>query len=399
MKYSLMVILSWVLGSLSLSGQQIISIDDVVAKVYEQTEMPEVESFKLPWVEEVNVRSETRDWKWREQSYSLRLSPVSLGERKASSKLYDSWQQELVYLKMNKVYDQVAEIHEEWIEQDFLTREIRLNQNIAALLQDVEKVTTKQSLIDVDELTSLLKVRGEIAKTHSDIALAQKRKDYKLKSIAKYVLGDYIVESDSIDLDMYIQMAKEVLVADNRPYVSDADLLELEILSNEIELEKAENNRVLDFVALEYRGPHDDALSERVSLGMSFNLPFFNKSKLSIAKLKVEQEKEQLKIEETKEESLAEIVDIKKTLFSDISEYDSYKQLFADIKNDNLLLISKMEQQTIINPNIILNHRIDVLENDLYILNLQRDIVKNYLIYLQATDKYILGAFSLSGAE
>jgi hypothetical protein len=382
-----------------LYGQQEVTIDDIVAKVYEQNTESTADTYKLPWIEELNVRSETRDWKLRKQSYSLRLRPVSLGERRASSQLYNSWQQELVYLKLDEVYDQVADIHELWIDQDFISRQIELKKQIVALLSDVEKVNTKQSLIDANKLSLLLAVKSRIAKINNSIILDQKRRDGKLRAISEQVQGDYILEADSIDVKGYIQSAKESLLATNRPYISNSDMLDLQVLRNEMELEKAENNRVLDFVSLEYRGPHDNYLEERLSLGMSFNLPFFNGNQLSIAKIKVEQEQEQYKIEKVKQESLAKLTGIKKSIFSNVYEYDSYNKLYSKIEAENLQLISNMERQAIINPSIKLNHRIQVIENKLYLLKIQESIVKNYLEYLKATDKYIIGISSMSTAK
>tara|TARA_B110000046_G_C12977259_1_gene391709 strand:- start:3 stop:1157 length:1155 start_codon:yes stop_codon:yes gene_type:complete len=382
-----------------LYGQQEVTIDDIVAKVYEQNTESTADTYKLPWIEELNVRSETRDWKLRKQSYSLRLRPVSLGERRASSQLYNSWQQELVYLKLDEVYDQVADIHELWIDQDFISRQIELKKQIVALLSDVEKVNTKQSLIDANKLSLLLAVKSRIAKINNGIILDQKRRDDKLRVISGQVQGDYILEADSIDVKGYIQSAKESLLATNRPYISNSDMLDLQVLRNEMELEKAENNRVLDFVSLEYRGPHDNYLEERLSLGMSFNLPFFNGNQLSIAKIKVEQEQEQYKIEKVKQESLAKLTEIKESIFSNVYEYDSYNKLYSKIEAENLQLISNMERQAIINPSIKLNHRIQVIENKLSLLKIQESIVKNYLEYLKATDKYIIGISSMSTAK
>ncbi|MDA9873794.1 hypothetical protein N9C25_06170 [Saprospiraceae bacterium] len=382
-----------------LYGQQEVTIDDIVAKVYEQNTESVADTYKLPWIEELNVRSETRDWKLRKQSYSLRLRPVSLGERRASSQLYNSWQQELVYLKLDEVYDQVADIHELWIDQDFISRQIELKKQIVALLSDVQKVNAKQSLIDANKLPLLLAVKSRIAKINNGIILDQKRRDDKLRAISGQVQGDYILQADSIDVKGYIQSAKESLLATNRPYISNSDMLDLQVLRNEMELEKAENNRVLDFVSLEYRGPHDNYLEERLSLGMSFNLPFFNGNQLSIAKIKVEQEQEQYKIEKVKQESLAKLTEIKKSIFSNVYEYDSYNKLYSKIEAENLQLISNMERQAIINPSIKLNHRIQVIENKLSLLKIQESIVKNYLEYLKATDKYIIGISSMSTAK
>jgi len=382
-----------------LYGQQEVTIDDIVAKVYEQNTESTADTYKLPWIEELNVRSETRDWKLRKQSYSLRLRPVSLGERRASSQLYNSWQQELVYLKLDEVYDQVADIHELWIDQDFISRQIELKKQILALLSDVEKVNAKQSLIDANKLPLLMAVKSRIAKINNGIILDQKRRYDKLRAISEQAQGDYILEADSIDVKEYIQSAKESLLATNRPYISNSDMLDLQVLRNEMELEKAENNRVLDFVSLEYRGPHDKYLEERVSLGMSFNLPFFNGNQLSIAKIKVEQEQEQYKIEKVKQESLAKLTKIKESISSNVYEYDSYNKLYSEIEAENLQLISNMERQAIINPSIKLNHRIQVIENKLSLLKIQESIVKNYLEYLRATDKYIIGISSMSNAK
>jgi len=382
-----------------LYGQQEVTIDEIVAKVYEQNTEFTADAYKLPWIEELNVRSETRDWKLRKQSYSLRLRPVSLGERRASSQLYNSWQQELVYLKLDEVYDQVADIHELWIDQDFISRQIELKKQIVALLSDVEKVNAKQSLIDANKLSLLLAVKSRIAEINNGIILDQKRRYDKLRAISAQVQGDYILQADSIDVNGYIQSAKESLLATNRPYISNSDLLDLQVLRNEMELEKAENNRVLDFVSLEYRGPHDNYLEERVSLGMSFNLPFFNGNQLSIAKIKVEQEQEQYKIEKVKQESLAKLTKIRESIFSNVFEYNSYNKLYSEIEAENLQLISNMERQAIINPSIKLNHRIQVIENKLSLLKIQESIVKNYLDYLRATDKYIIGISSMSTAK
>lgn len=382
-----------------LYGQQEVTIDDIVAKVYEQNTESTADTYKLPWIEELNVRSETRDWKLRKQSYSLRLRPVSLGERRASSQLYNSWQQELVYLKLDEVYDQVADIHELWIDQDFISRQIELKKQIVALLSDVQKVNAKQSLIDANKLPLLMAVKSRIAKINNGIILDQKRRYDKLRAISEQAQGDYILEADSIDVKEYIQSAKESLLATNRPYISNSDMLDLQVLRNEMEFEKAENNRVLDFVSLEYRGPHDKYLEERVSLGMSFNLPFFNGNQLSIAKIKVEQEQEQYKIEKVKQESLAKLTKIKESISSNVYEYDSYNKLYSEIEAENLQLISNMERQAIINPSIKLNHRIQVIENKLSLLKIQESIVKNYLEYLRATDKYIIGISSMSNAK
>lgn len=385
-----------IFGCVSILAQQIISIDDLVQKVYEEQSTDIPSEYKMPWIEELNVRSETRDWKLREQRYSLRIRPISFGERRASSKLYNSWQQELVFLKQERIYDKVADIHEDWIKQDFISRRITLDKEILNLLSDVEKVAMKQSAINADKLTGLLAVRDRIATIVNDNILRDNRRKKVLVELSESIEGEYIVAPDSINIDNYLQAIKEVLIAPNRANISQSDLLDLQTLDNEMELERAEQNRVLDFVSLQYRGPHDNELEERVSLGMSFNLPFFTSRKLAIAKLQVEKEREQYRIEERKEESLQKIVSVKSSILSQMNEYESYLQLYNKIEKENLQLISNMEDQSFINPTIRLNHNIQVLDHEIALLNLKENMIKSYLEYLKLTDKYQLGISDLS---
>lgn len=388
-----------VFGFVTAQSQQAISIEQLIQKVYEEQSTDVPDEYKMPWLEEINVRSETRDWRLRKQTYSLRLRPISFGERRASSKLYNSWQQELMYLKQKQVYDRVAEIHEDWVKQDFISRRINLNEKILDLLSDVEKVSIKQSAINADRLSELLTVRDRIATINNNIALRKSRREKVLQQLSESIDGEYIIAADSINVSSYLQAIKEVLVAPVRANISPSDLVDLQVLDNEMELEKAEQNRVLDFVALEYRGPHDNTLEERVSLGMSFNLPFFTSRKLAIAKLRVEKEREQFKLEKRKEETLQKIVNIKGSILTQLNEYESYRQLYSNIEKENLQLITNMEAQAFINPSIRLNHEVQVLEHKIILLNLKENMIKSYLEYLKATDKYQLGIADLSSIK
>jgi len=254
----------------------------------------------------------------------------------------------------------------------------------------------KQSAIDADRLNDLIGVRSRIATLINDNALKAINRKKIIFELSEILDEEYQIVADSINLESYITAAKEALVITDKPSISPSDLLDLETIDNEMELEKAEQNRVLDFVALQYRGPHDNDLEERVSLGMSFNLPFYTSKKLSIAKLQVEKERELYRIESRKKESLDKLKSIKADLIAQLSEYDSYKQLYQKIEKENLQLITNMEAQAFINPSIRLNHEIQVLSNQLSLLAHKENIIQTYLEYLKASDKYQLGISDLS---
>jgi len=294
-------------ASLSAVAQQAISINELVQKVYEQRTQDISDEYKLPWIEEINVRSETRDWRLREQRYALRISPVTLRERRASSKLYNSWQQEIEYLKLEEIYDKVASIHEDWVKQDFISRRITILEKELAILADVEKVAAKSSAINANNLDDLIATRTRIATLNNSINLQNIQRQSTIDKLSQSVNGEYIILPDTINLSAYQNAIQVSLVTESGPNMSQGDIIDLQTIQHEEELEKAEQNRVLDFLALEYRGPHDIELERRVSMGVSLNLPFFGANNLSLAKLKVEREKEEYRIEKKKGDALKKL--------------------------------------------------------------------------------------------
>jgi len=386
-------------ASLSAVAQQAISINELVQKVYEQRTQDISDEYKLPWIEEINVRSETRDWRLREQRYALRISPVTLRERRASSKLYNSWQQEIEYLKLEEIYDKVASIHEDWVKQDFISRRITILEKELAILADVEKVAAKSSAINANNLDDLIATRTRIATLNNSINLQNIQRQSTIDKLSQSVNGEYIILPDTINLSAYQNAIQVSLVTESGPNMSQGDIIDLQTIQHEEELEKAEQNRVLDFLALEYRGPHDIELERRVSMGVSLNLPFFGANNLSLAKLKVEREKEEYRIEKKKGDALKKLDRIKSSIKSQLAEYESYRELYERIEKENLQLITNMEAQALINPKIRLNHQIQVLEHQISLLNLKETIVNEYLDYLQATDKYVLGMKDISTTE
>jgi len=332
-------------ASLSAVAQQAISINELVQKVYEQRTQDISDEYKLPWIEEINVRSETR------------------------------------------------------VKQDFISRRITILEKELAILADVEKVAAKSSAINANNLDDLIATRTRIATLNNSINLQNIQRQSTIDKLSQSVNGEYIILPDTINLSAYQNAIQVSLVTESGPNMSQGDIIDLQTIQHEEELEKAEQNRVLDFLALEYRGPHDIELERRVSMGVSLNLPFFGANNLSLAKLKVEREKEEYRIEKKKGDALKKLDRIKSSIKSQLAEYESYRELYERIEKENLQLITNMEAQALINPKIRLNHQIQVLEHQISLLNLKETIVNEYLDYLQATDKYVLGMKDISTTE
>ena len=129
-------------------------------------------------------------------------------------------------------------------------------------------------------------------------------------------------------------------------------------------------------------------INERVSLSVSLNIPYRTNQRLSIAKLRVEQEVEQLKIDLKREEEVRALNRVKRKMELKIEEYKKIKEITMIAKAERLILINNLTAQTIINPKIIIENKVNALVGERSLLSLEEAIVDNYLDYLSQVGAY-----------
>lgn len=383
MKYLLIIPL--IISITSQSFAQI-EIDDAVAQLYKY----EINSnkFSLPIIEELNVRTETRDWMLNRQQYNLRVSPYSLGERRASQRLHDHWAKELDLLKLSQIEEVVSRVHQDWIDIQMNYIEISHYENKIEYLNDIEIVLTKESSENVELLTQLLEVRNKIVRTNQNISEKQRNIESLSTQIKSLLAVNDEISIQAQNLDVYIDAARIVVINNEESINSYSDLFELEAIDRELELEKAEAAKVLDFVQMQYSGPHDDDLEERISLGVSLNIPYKSNQNLSIAKLKIEKEVELMKQEISKKESINKLSRIKEKINFKITQYDESSRVIADAHKRNDILIESLKKESTINPKIILQNEIAKVADQIELSKIKAQIIEYYLEYLSESKAY-----------
>ncbi len=355
-------------------------LDHAMVAVDSSMNVRSFETVYFPWIEEYELRTETNDFDWQEQEFVLRLSPSSIKKRNAQKRMYTLLQAKPNVDLRQSYCDKTTEVHADWLSLYIIDEHISLLNQLTKILDDKSKVYEKYIGIykfDFQKLISLEQNRTELA-----------LKDYSLKNERNYIETKYNVKEDKYDFSNFINIenilqhiATDKLFADVGDQIEDA--YKLDMINAEIDLEIAERNQLLDFVQLRYRGPHDDLIKERISLGLGIRLPNSGNRKLKLKELELEQTEVLQEQALDKSEMAFEVEELKQKLKNSIKVYRFYEQKIVEERRTLKHLSEKITAQEGYNPISLLNIEEREISNQIERIELLEDIFFDYLNYLK----------------
>ena len=171
-----------------------------------------------------------------------------------------------------------------------------------------------------------------------------------------------------------------------QPNIDDLEhIFEMEKINAEIELEKAEERRIFDYIQLRYNGPHSDLLKEKIALGIGIEFPHSSDQKLRLEELRVEQLiLEQEMSQQQKLDSL-EMAENFKELKYLLDQWLYQEKLIRKI-NDDVSIFNQSQLDIASNPpELILYHKKQLVDIQIDHLELENDIYDKYLDILEKT--------------
>ncbi len=234
------------------------------------------EEKKPSWIDKLEVRSETDDFEFSRQRYSVRLSPTPLGVRSRQKKILDLMQEE----RKEELIEFLVDLRHEYCTayyEDIINKKI-YDLKVEELGLRNRKYLGYKKMLTLGELDiqKLLKLEQEILIDSMELSLIS-------TSLKEFAGGSELMNMEWIEIKLAEIEVKNL--------EKDIPALDVEKLDEEYKIESLDENRVLDFVQLEYRGPHDNPYNERISLGLGLELPFSNNNDFSKSKIFIEKEK------------------------------------------------------------------------------------------------------------
>ena len=342
--------------------------------------------FKASWLEELVFRTETRDFDFDRQSYTLRLTPSVKKVRQAQKKIAQQAVDKATIERQSYVFKFVEIAYKDWIDLYSTEEKLKVYKNLLAVYSDIEKVLLRLGKKEELNVKDFLEVKSDITATNIAIHSLEVEQQTLLNKQADF---SDLISIEQIEAKL---LRSTIGIANSLISTQQTNLKEVAI-QTEIELELAEQKRFFDFFQIEYRGPHDDLLRERFSIGVGLKIPFTGSNQLKVEELKMEQAL--LKEENRLEISLfeAEVAKEKQALKALIAKYSISKDLIQQQQQQAKDLIIKLVAREGSTPLMQLYYQIEQSKQALDLVKLEANIYEEYINYLSLTEELFTTPF------
>lgn len=393
-----------------LEGQKTVSSSELFSKIladpildlYER-KMDYLENtpHDLPVLEEAAFRTETDEFKLSRQEYTARFKFNSRAERRAQKQFHQSTINAEKGSRNNILLENLADKYELWTSYYFYQNEKIIREQELEILKDkfkvisiLAKTTGKYDVADLIRIENDLDgLENDIFELNAEMRYISERisKDMKIYSSILLDTTDFITLESLRKTLMSLNSLERTLenITDQKLNHPDLNTIAGDINQTlaEIELEKAKQNKILDFVQLKYAGRDEDTpYSREWSIGLGLKIPIKNSDILDIRSLELDQLESEQELEIRKSEIEKRVEDRnakiqilfaqRNLLIQQLVEHKENYSLenYAKIGTDPLVLLEIKESQ---------------LRKERTILNIEEDIYFYYLDILKTSGKMI----------
>ena len=339
----------------------------------------------MPWIQQYEFRTETRDLVPDRQEYTFRVEPSTPRLRRAQQHLARTMEDRPDLLNQEFTCEENERRHRHWLRLFGIDRELILLDSIAVILADRQLVLDRQSTALEFNFADLIDNRRD----QTDVATRRAELDFERTQL----LTSYGMDPAELDFQDFPTPGELTIETgvDLRPIDATEDAFDLALVEQELAVEYAERRRYLNFAQFRYRGPHDSELSDRISVGFGLQLSNRGKDRLKVHELEIEREElsSQMQYERNALEAIR-------------GEYRGYHQdavafyarneaLYAAERQElGRLQLVLLRQET---PKIllVLNTKKRALRNEIDLLRLRLSLTEDYLDYLEDTDQFCDG--------
>jgi len=372
------------LSQASLDAEQFFSLG---LSEFQQVEKPLGEEVNFPWINRYEFRTETRDFDLEEQEYTFRVSPSSKKIRNAQ-KAYSEAMKNAPDFEGQEIYCELLfSLHIDWLTLFILNENRSILEEWVLILADKQTIYERMAGTYEFDPQKLLKLQTE--KSDIEIALNQ------IKLEQEFVLNKHSIQNQEIDFGDFatIESLSKYLNQTILPSKSEHRSVDLEtehkkqLIIKEMELESAEEKKIIDFVQLKYNGPHSDFLKERLSVGLGFQLYNSGDRKLKMQQLQIEREELNRKSERRMQEVQASLNSDESKLQNDIQSFFHFQKIMKNEKEQLQNLSTTIFQKEGTSPLFLLDVKERHLSMKAKSLDKKEELIRDYLKYLYRADK------------
>jgi len=344
--------------------------------IAERSPVIENQSIRFPWIEQYDIRTETRDLDFEKQEYTLRLDPSSRKKRNAYKALYQMYTANPDLRAYDFQNEKIYSAYRSWVTLYFIEKRNLISEELQILYAD--KALLSERKLNASEISFKELIDVELSNTDLEI------KSFDDALLTDFFLVKYAMENKLLDFTDMISIEEVLLTVESMVAAESGSELEKynydqEIINREIAIEKAEGKHYFDFLQFKYQGPHDDLLAERFSIGMGAEIPNTGTRKLKIEELKLKQLELERDYENDKQEVNIAMSETKAEIILEIKSFMFKKEVRIQQAKRLEVIGQKVQTQEGYDPEILLDIKEKKLKSSLNILDLEESIYEDYI--------------------
>ncbi|MEQ8714583.1 MAG: hypothetical protein RIC80_16300 [Cyclobacteriaceae bacterium] len=367
-----------------------ISTSDLLRTAFHDTEVKYQESqieylnnnpLTTPLIDEVQFRTETRDFDLERQQYALRVSPNSIGQKKYSKAYYQNMLSEFDTRWDEALNKALKDRYLLLIDLIKTRRYLGAQQQQQLVLEDRITVLRKNANAVGFDYQDLIDAENEFQKSRLDM-IDLEEDEARYQQQAMDLLGSStpltINASGLIDVE-FINGFLETL-----PHSADSSNLNISRNQNNLrqaELEyleeRAQSKNILDFVQAEYRNDEKEGAIEDFRIGVGINLPVTKSSQSKLNRLSLERLEQENDLQTYKLDLQRELDISRSKLEVLIKKYETVNTFIKSSDTENSL--QKYLSIEGISPLTLLGVQESILDNELRLYSLEKDIFQEYI--------------------
>ena len=350
----------------------------------------------LPYIEKLEFRSETDEFDLGRQEYLLRSSFNSSKMRKIHEQKMALSREELLIKNDNYKSSIIAEYYHQIAEWHFIEIEKQQLLEEKTILEDKKMVFQKimNNTFDLD-LEAFLKLEKNLQETLSAIV----KLDHQKAFIISQLLGDAYT-TDSIQLSktnwITIEEMYDNLIGIKGQSPQNRILVQQQLKVDKAELEeqeeKAESQKVLDFVQIKYAGRNNLEFGNELSLGFGLNIPTRSKGRVKQNEARLDMIEEQIELEQLQWEVSKELSHLNAHFDLLKKEYEVLQKYIE--QNEWSATYEKYKSTEGIDPMSLLSMKESILKNQQQLTKIEKEATMTYLTIIKTQN-----AFPIDGKE
>lgn len=355
----------------------------------EKIDFVKAHSPDLPYIEEVEFRTQTNDLDISEQEYAFRFRLNSPNQRKRQQSLYSQSMQQLEIEQQVYLDEALKDRYDLLIKSIYYINRKKILTEEKIILNDQLSILRRSSDFSNFDITDLISIEEDLHDNERALLELQNEKEQVDQLVAVWMgrsVAEPIKETQVVSVRQIEQFLStwQLDTLQNHLYLLEQEA-QVEKTQEEYLLEKAESNNLFDFFQFQYGGRNAENFRESFGLGMSIRLPFKGSSKLSLAKLKIEELEEIQRYERIEAALQREIQASVHELKSSLDQYALIEQQLQD--NQASFALEQYSQVNGASPLLLLKIKAQIQKKEGLKRSFEQKILSQFIELLHRSGK------------